>query len=166
MNLSITLDEEMRPVMAWLDEELQNAKEALEINPRSEVNQKGVEYAQNHLNKTRMAWDHLHDHPTVVKMRAVVAREMQHYQTDFYAHDLIALASNPYDEPFIWAVRTTGTFLIWVNITQKEWKGRQEILDYCRNPRNAEHKFWQGSLSSGLHVVRKPEKLTLRISGQ
>lgn len=51
-------------------------------------------------------------HPAFQDMSAIANAKIRHYSSDFWYHDRVRIAEHP-TRPFLWAVRNTGTWLIF-----------------------------------------------------
>ena len=154
--MSLRWDDAARMLNEYITNALENRDYTRPQSPEWEGYNRESETAQIRLRDARQAWEAYRNHPTVIQMAEVVREYMTHYQTDFYAHDIPRMASDP-TRPFIWAVRPTGTWLLW---TQDDNPSEaQTLLDYSRKEGN--HIYFVGSLETGLRPVPDPENLVI-----
>lgn len=113
--------------------------------------QQSVLNMQRQRDRAWAAWQSHRYHPVILKMARVVLDRMEHYQSDFYAYDIPALAEHP-DWVFYWGVRVTGTLLVpKFNPTTEQ----RVLLDYALSEN---HIFFEVSLEGGLRSIPAPVK--------
>ena len=156
LEMSRRWDDAARMLNEYITNALENRDYTRPKSPEWEGYNRESETAQIRLRDARHAWEAYRNHPTVIQMAEVVREYMTHYQTDFYAHDIPRMASDP-ARPFIWAVRPTGTWLLWAQDDNPS--EAQTLLDYSRKEGN--HIYFVGSLETGLRPVPDPENLVI-----
>lgn len=112
---------------------------------------------------SKAAWEAYKDHPTVQRMARLVARYVDNFAHDFYTVDLPMLADGP-DRSFIWAVRPTGTLLVWASYTDPQGQAvsQVELAYYQRyDTQERPQKWYRGSLDKGIRRVPNPQALRI-----
>ncbi|WP_240416546.1 hypothetical protein [Paenibacillus periandrae] len=86
------------------------------------------------LKDIRRLWRKLGEDPLVKHMKEIVDVVVEHYEMDFYYHDLMMMDNST--ATFLWYTYESGTDLIWLEGSEKRMESQKDCFNVVRTTKS------------------------------